>query len=140
MLRIRVVYKQASVKTMYHKNIRKLQNVRGPTRGSSCYSLITYIHFSFSSIKLSSPLLKLPIVCSLTTCWLNLFQSSTTLFVNQFLLISFLNLHFSSLNPLLILLSWLLTVWTFPTTPLLNPSPTEILYQISSYSMPRQWM
>ena len=69
-------------------------------------------------LKSSSLLLKLPIVCALTTCWLSLFQSSTTLFVNQFLPISLLNLHFSSLNLLFFVLSWLLIVRTFPTSPL----------------------
>ena len=65
----------------------------------------TYIHLPSPSIKLASLLLKLPIVCALTTCWLSLFQSSTILFVNQFLPISFINLHFFSLNPLLLVLS-----------------------------------
>ena len=119
-----------------HKNIRKLQKAREPTCGSSCYSFITYIHLSFPSIKLYSLLLKLPIVCALTICWLSLFQSSTTLFVSQFLPISFLNLHFSSLNPLHLALSWLLTVRIFPTSPLLKPfSELKYFYQISCYSI-----
>ena len=43
-----------------HKNIRKLQKAWLSTQGSSCYSLITYIHLSFPSIQPSSLLLRLP--------------------------------------------------------------------------------
>ena len=53
--------------------------------------------------------------------WLNLFQSSTILFVNQSRPISLLNLHYSSLSPLFLVLSWLLIVRTFPTSALLKP-------------------
>ncbi|KAG0712609.1 Transmembrane protein 62 [Chionoecetes opilio] len=72
-------------------------------------------------MNLSSLPLKLPNDSALTTCLLSPFQSFTTLFVNQFFPnISFLNLRFSSLNPLLLVLPWLLAVRT-STSPLLNP-------------------
>ena len=79
-------------------NIRKIQKARGCTRGSSCYSNTPLLPTSTSHP--CSLLFKHAIVCALTTWWLSLFQPSTTLFVNQFLPISLLNLHVSSLNSL----------------------------------------
>ena len=85
-----------------YKNIRKLQKALGCIRGSSCFSNTSLLPTSTSHPHPLSRrlILKLLIVCALTNSSLSLLQSSTTLFVNQFLLISLLHLDFSRLNPL----------------------------------------
>ena len=77
-------------------------------------------HLSSLSMNLSNLFLKQSIVLALTTCLLSLFHLSTTLSVNQFFPMSFLNLNFSSIKPLALVTPGPLTVSTLLMSPLLN--------------------
>lgn len=77
------------------KDIEGLLEARWPTSGSS-YCYVNH-YLPSQSIELSSFHLKILTVFASTMYFLILFYSSTTLCVNHFLLISFLNLNLSNL-------------------------------------------
>ena len=105
------------------KNIRKYGGCKRPVdlhKAAPVHQTLTicFIH----PLKCTSNLfLKLSTVPALTTCLLSLFHSFTTILVNQFLPISFLNLNLSSLKPFVHVLTFSLTMRTLFMSPLLKP-------------------